>query len=215
MRVRLEPLGEDALALARAVAVLGPGAPLRHASLLAVLEMDRAAHGLDLLVEIDLAAPGSRCGSHTRWSPRPCMRTYPQHSGRAGTCRLPGSCRASTSSSRAWRRPAPAPAEGDPWVASTLTDAALSAAAEGATELAARFSSAACRSRPRMPAARSCSRISDASRCRSGVRGHRAAAGRARPGRHEHTRGEAGARVGSRADGRRRTPPPQPSSRTA
>jgi DNA-binding CsgD family transcriptional regulator len=39
----------DGPALARAVAVLGPGAPLRHAAALARLELDQAAHAADAL----------------------------------------------------------------------------------------------------------------------------------------------------------------------
>jgi DNA-binding CsgD family transcriptional regulator len=39
----------DGVALARAVAVLGPGAPLRHAGMLAELELDRAADAADAL----------------------------------------------------------------------------------------------------------------------------------------------------------------------
>jgi DNA-binding CsgD family transcriptional regulator len=39
----------DGSALARAVAVLGPGAPLRHAAALARLELDQAAHAADAL----------------------------------------------------------------------------------------------------------------------------------------------------------------------
>ena len=140
VRVRLEPLGEDALALARAVAVLGPGAPLRHASLLAVLEMDRAAHGLDLLVEIDLAAPGQPLRlahplvASAVYEDIPTAQRQSWHLQAARV--LSGE---HVELARVAAHLLAAPAEGDPWVASTLHDAALSAAAEGATELAARY----------------------------------------------------------------------------
>ena len=82
---------------------------------------------------------GSRYGSRTRWSPRRSMRTSPRHSGRAGTSKPLESCRTSTSSLRVsprtcWRRRRREMRGRD-----HVHDAARSASAEGATELAARY----------------------------------------------------------------------------
>jgi DNA-binding CsgD family transcriptional regulator len=56
--VRLARLGEDCQRLARAVAVLAPGSPLRHAAELAGLERDRAEAAADQLRVVELLAPG-------------------------------------------------------------------------------------------------------------------------------------------------------------
>src|SRR5947209_3575979 len=55
---RLSRLGEDCERLARALAVLAPGAPLRHAARLAELERDHAERAADRLRGADLLAPG-------------------------------------------------------------------------------------------------------------------------------------------------------------
>ena len=140
VRVRLEPLGPDALALARAVSVFGPGARLRHASLLAELDADRAAQALDRLVAADLAVQGEPLrlahplvaaavyediptAQRQSWHLRAARILSDDH------MELP----------RVAAHLLAVPGEGDPWVASTLHAAARSAAAEGATELAARF----------------------------------------------------------------------------
>jgi ATP/maltotriose-dependent transcriptional regulator MalT len=57
--VRLSRLGEAPSALARAVAVLGPGAELRHAANVACLDLDAAAASDDKLAEVQLLASGS------------------------------------------------------------------------------------------------------------------------------------------------------------
>ena len=57
LRLRLEALPADAVALARAVAVLGDGCALRAAAQLAWLEADAARAGAETLAEADLLAP--------------------------------------------------------------------------------------------------------------------------------------------------------------
>jgi hypothetical protein len=54
--LRLARLGDDALALARAVAVLGDGAPLRRAAALAGLDEDRAEEAAGVLARADILA---------------------------------------------------------------------------------------------------------------------------------------------------------------
>lgn len=56
--VRLARLGEDCERLARALAVLAPCSPLRHAAMLAELERGRAECAADRLRGADLLAPG-------------------------------------------------------------------------------------------------------------------------------------------------------------
>jgi DNA-binding CsgD family transcriptional regulator len=58
--LRLMRLGKDALALARACAVLGHGAPLGLASSLAGISTDAAACAVDRLVRADILEPGTQ-----------------------------------------------------------------------------------------------------------------------------------------------------------
>ena len=140
VRVRLEPLGDDALALARAVSVLGPGAQLRHAGLLAGLDADRSAQALDSLVAADLAAAG-----HPLRLAHPLVAaavyedipTAQRQSWHLQAARILSDEHVELA--RVAAHLLAAPAEGDAWVATTLHDAARSASAEGATELAARY----------------------------------------------------------------------------
>ncbi|WP_448625817.1 helix-turn-helix transcriptional regulator [Geodermatophilus sp. URMC 64] len=55
---RLRQLPREAPALARALAVLGPGARLRHLAAVAALEPEEAARALDRLVAAELVEPG-------------------------------------------------------------------------------------------------------------------------------------------------------------
>lgn len=56
--LRLSRLGPEAIALARAVAVLGNGASLRHAAALAELELERAAVAVDALMAEEILERG-------------------------------------------------------------------------------------------------------------------------------------------------------------
>jgi DNA-binding CsgD family transcriptional regulator len=56
--VRLSRLGPTAVRVARAVAVLGAGAELRHAAALAQLDKTEAAAAVDALVSADILSPG-------------------------------------------------------------------------------------------------------------------------------------------------------------
>jgi DNA-binding CsgD family transcriptional regulator len=58
LRLRLESLPEEATSLARAVAVLGDGCGLRQAAELAGVDPDAAGEIGDLLVRVDILAPG-------------------------------------------------------------------------------------------------------------------------------------------------------------
>jgi DNA-binding CsgD family transcriptional regulator len=58
--VRLAQLGSECTRMAQAVAVLGPGSPLRHAATLAALDSDDAEAAADKLRAADLLAPGPR-----------------------------------------------------------------------------------------------------------------------------------------------------------
>jgi DNA-binding CsgD family transcriptional regulator len=62
LRLRLESLPEAATRLARAVAVLGDGSALQAAADLAGLDPDEAADTADLLVRVDVLAPGHGLG---------------------------------------------------------------------------------------------------------------------------------------------------------
>jgi DNA-binding CsgD family transcriptional regulator len=57
---RLAAIGPDAVPLAQAVAVLGDGAELRHAALLAGMELADAARTADSLMAVDLLRPADR-----------------------------------------------------------------------------------------------------------------------------------------------------------
>ncbi len=54
LRVRVGRLGESASALARAVAILGEDAPLRHAAALAGISVSDAAEGADRLADVEI-----------------------------------------------------------------------------------------------------------------------------------------------------------------
>ncbi len=140
VRVRLDSLGGDALALARATSVLGLGAHLRHAGLLAELDADRSAEALDSLVATDLAAAGQPLRlahplvAAAVYEDMPTAQRQGWHLQAARI--LSGE---QVELTRVAAHLLVAQAGGDPWVASTLLDAARNAAAEGATELAASY----------------------------------------------------------------------------
>jgi DNA-binding CsgD family transcriptional regulator len=58
--VRLSRLGAATIGVARAIAVLGPGAELRHIAVMARLGESDAADAVDALVAADILAPGER-----------------------------------------------------------------------------------------------------------------------------------------------------------
>ena len=137
---RLARLSPEALELARAVAVLGSDAHLRHGARLAGLDVETAAAASDELLRADILGPE-----------RPLAFVHPLVASAVHNGLLPGS-RASLHR-RAARLLAEegAPddaiathllaceAEGDPWVVATLVSAARSASARGATDVAIRL----------------------------------------------------------------------------
>lgn len=134
---RLRHLPREAVAAARALAVLGPGAGLRHVAGVAGLSVDAAAAGVDALVAAELVGAGPRLDF-----------VHPLV-GQAVAERMPAGER-HTAHARAARELAAdaAPPEAvaahlgqveplrDPWVVDRLRDAARAALAKGAPEAA-------------------------------------------------------------------------------
>jgi predicted ATPase len=74
--LRVARLGSAAGELARAAAILGDGAALRHAAALARTDLAEAAVAADRLAAIGVFEPGRRCGLCTRSCGRRCTMTF-------------------------------------------------------------------------------------------------------------------------------------------
>jgi DNA-binding CsgD family transcriptional regulator len=140
VRLRLDALGPEPLSLARAVAVLGEGAPLPHAAELARLEPARASRALDCLAASEILAADEPLrflhplvasavhddlgtGERGDWHLR-AARILARHGAepqRVAIHLLAGGRR------------------GDPWVVRTLQAAACNAQGQGATAAAADY----------------------------------------------------------------------------
>jgi DNA-binding CsgD family transcriptional regulator/tetratricopeptide (TPR) repeat protein len=137
---RLVRMGEDAVALARALVVLGDRAALRHAAAVARLDPDRTARAADRLAAADILAPGEPL-SFSHPLVRASVRGDLTPAGR-GSLDL----RAARVLADELAPPEvigghllAAPATGEPWVVSALRDAARLADTRGAPESAARY----------------------------------------------------------------------------
>ena len=136
---RLARLPETASSLARAVAVLGDGAELRHAAALAELDLSAAAAAADALAAAEILAPGEPLAflhpllRSTVYAEVPAVERGLLHARAARVLAedLPVD------------RVAPhllaAPASGDPWVVETLRAAARRARAAASPEPAASY----------------------------------------------------------------------------
>jgi DNA-binding CsgD family transcriptional regulator/predicted negative regulator of RcsB-dependent stress response len=137
--VRVGRLDPGAIALARAAAVLGDGAPLRHAAALARLDGDQAASAIDALSASEILAPGD-----------PVSFVHPLVAG-AIYADTPAGERAISHLHAARLLPADAvdlqrvaahlllsPRRGDPWVVDRLQAAATLASAQASPQTAAR-----------------------------------------------------------------------------
>ena len=147
--VRLARLGDEAQAIARATAILGPDTEPRHVARLAALKEDDGIEALDSLVEARVLAPG-----------RPLRFLHPLLGNAVYTDLGPG--RRAAAHKRAARLLAEESAApdrvaahllyteplGDDWVVSALREAARSAIERGAPEEAATFLRRALREPP-------------------------------------------------------------------
>jgi DNA-binding CsgD family transcriptional regulator len=137
---RLVGAGADAVALGRALAVLGDGAPLRQVAALAQLDFDAAAAAADALVDEDVLAPGELLAfAHSLIRDQVYRESPAQHRGiwHLRAARLLADEGAVPE--RVAAQLLLAPSTGDPWVVGVLRAAAQRARGEGAPGAAARY----------------------------------------------------------------------------
>jgi DNA-binding CsgD family transcriptional regulator len=138
--VRLARLGPSSIRVAHSLAVLGPGAELRHVAELAALDLPEAADCVDALVSADIVSPGSpldflhpllREGVYLDLGPGERMLAH----GRAARI-LADSGSPPERVALQLLAAEPSPTE---WAAQTLRQAATEALARGAPALAVRY----------------------------------------------------------------------------
>jgi DNA-binding CsgD family transcriptional regulator len=147
--VRLGRLGADAIALARALAVLGDGTALRHAAALAGLDASRAARAADLLVGEQLLVRGTALGfAHPLLAQAIAAELPPQHRAtahlRAARLLAGGGAPAAVVAAHLLQ----APEAADPWVVAALRASADEAMLRGLPAVAARELARALREPP-------------------------------------------------------------------
>ena len=138
--LRLARLGADCEQLAQAVAILGPGAALRHAAALASLDRERAGSGADAMRTADLLSDGRTLSfvhpivNETISSQLPAARRAELHGAAARLLAADGAPTDRVAAHLLSSEP-----YGEPWVVAALRAAARDAVARGAPEAASSY----------------------------------------------------------------------------
>ena len=134
---RLAAVDDDAAALARAVAVLGDEAKLRHAAELAGLSPERAAEAADQLAAAEILRPGEPLGFRHALTAAAVDARLPRAARAEAHLRAAALLRAEGAApERLATHLVPAPATGEPWIVATLRASAARAVTLGAPQLA-------------------------------------------------------------------------------
>jgi DNA-binding CsgD family transcriptional regulator len=137
---RLSRMGEDAIGLARAVAVLGDHSPLRHAAAVAGLELQAAANAADRLATADILARAELTSfSHPLVRASVYGDLSPAQRGMLHLCGARVLADESALPESIAAQLLMAAAAGEDWVVEALREAARVAGTRGAPESAARY----------------------------------------------------------------------------
>ena len=137
---RLSRLGDDAVGLARAVAVLGDGSPLRHGAAVAGLGLQAAADAADRLTTVDILARAELMAfSHPLVRASVYGDLSPAQRGMLHLCGARVLADESALPESVAGQLLLAAAGGEGWVVAALRDAARIAGVRGAPESAARY----------------------------------------------------------------------------